>query len=54
MLTQPPPLDETYNTLILEMVESRVIAHLKAKSEKHAVDDLLCPGSPGFREEKWQ
>ena len=40
-----------FPTLILEMVESRGIAHLKAKSEENAVESIICPGYPGFREE---
>ena len=38
-------------TLVLEIVESRVIAHLKAKSEKNAVESSVWTNFLGLREE---
>ena len=45
----PPPV--RLPTFVLEIVESRAIAHLKAKSEKNAVESSVWSYFPGFREE---
>ena len=37
--------------MVVEIVESRVMADLKAKSEKNAVDSSVWSYSPGFKEE---
>ena len=46
-----PPLGNDLPTLVVEIVQSRVIAHLKAKNEKNAVESSVWSYFPGLRKE---